>query len=47
MRICRCSDSRQAAAKALQETDRAVMEVAQFLNKKKGDAANHAATDDR
>uniref|UniRef100_A0A915C8E7 Striatin N-terminal domain-containing protein n=1 Tax=Parascaris univalens TaxID=6257 RepID=A0A915C8E7_PARUN len=40
------SDSRQAAAKALQETDRAVMEVAQFLNKKKGDAPNHAATDD-
>ncbi|VDM45365.1 unnamed protein product [Toxocara canis] len=40
------SDSRQAAARALQETDRAVMEVAQFLNKKKGDAPNRGVTDD-
>ncbi|VDK69906.1 unnamed protein product [Anisakis simplex] len=38
---------RQAAAKALQDTDRAVMEVAHFLNKKKGgDTQNRGITDD-
>lgn len=39
-------DSRQAAAKALQETDRAVMEAAQYL-KNKADVPTHAGgTDD-
>ncbi|VDK26398.1 unnamed protein product [Anisakis simplex] len=39
--------NRQAAAKALQDTDRAVMEVAHFLNKKKGgDTQNRGITDD-
>lgn len=38
------SDSRRAATKALQETDRAVMEAAEYL--KKGDGPIHTGTDD-
>ncbi|EJW75250.1 hypothetical protein WUBG_13837 [Wuchereria bancrofti] len=39
--------SRQSAVKALQDTDRAVMEAAQYLRKKKRDSSVPAGSDDR
>ncbi|OZC04869.1 hypothetical protein X798_08171 [Onchocerca flexuosa] len=41
------SASRQSAVKALQDTDRAVMEAAQYLRKKKRDNSAPAESDDR